>query len=111
MNTFAAASLVLAAALATTFTRPVAAATPLPGRAVLVVSCGAGHRPSQQAVADLIGSNNAHEVYAARNRLMTQVRSACRKAGIVQVAVVGRATDASVATATTLPASGPIAGN
>jgi len=109
MNTFAAASLVLAAALATTFTLPVAAATPPPGRAVLVVACG--QRPSQQAVADLIGSNNAHEVYAARNRLMTQVRSACRKAGIVQVAVVGRATDASVATATTLPASGPIAGN
>jgi hypothetical protein len=109
MNTYAAASLVLAAALASSVSMPVAAASPPAGHAVLVVSCG--QRPSQAAVAGLIGSNNTHEIYAARTRLMTQVRSACRKAGIAHVAVVGRATQTRVAAETTLPASGPIAGN
>jgi hypothetical protein len=108
MRTFTNAAFVLAAVVATAFTTP-AAATDLPfGRAVLVVPCGDGNRPSQRAVAELIGSNNAHEVYAARNRLMGQVRSACRKAGIIQVAVVGRATDAQVAVE--VAAAAPVAG-
>jgi len=111
MNTFAAASLALAAALATTVTMPVAAASPPPGHAVLVVSCGPGNRPSQRAVADLIGSNNPHQAYTTRTQLMAQVRSACRKPGTTQVAIVGRATEARVAAETNLPASGPIAGN
>jgi hypothetical protein len=110
MNTFA-ASLALAAALATTFTMPVAAASPPAGHAVLVVPCGPGNRPSQRAIAGLLGTNNAHEVYAGRNRVMAQVRSACRKAGIAQVAVVGRAPATRVAAEANLPASGPIAGN
>jgi hypothetical protein len=112
MNVLATASLVLAATLATTFTMPVAAAAPLPsGHAVLVVPCGPGNRPSQRAVAELLGTNNAHEVYAGRERLMAQVRNACRKAGIAQVAVVGRATETRVAAEATPTASAPIAGN
>ena len=111
MNTLAAASLVLAAALAATFT-PTAAAAGVPSnQPVLVVACGAGNRPSQRDVARLLGTNNAHEVYAGRSRVMAQVRSACRKAGIERVAVVGRASPTMVAVEPVAPASGPIAGN
>jgi hypothetical protein len=111
MNTLAAASFVLAA-LATTFTTPVAAAAALPSdHAVLVVSCGPGNRPSQRAVAELLGTNNAQEIYAGRNRLMAQVRSACRKAGTERVAVVGRESSTIVAVEPAAPVSKPIADN
>jgi hypothetical protein len=109
MNTLA-ASLVLATLLATSAPSAVAATDPT-GRAVLVVECGAGNRPSQRAVADLIGDNNSHRVYKARSLLMAQVRSACAKAGITQVALVGRPVAAPVAIGGAAPASRPIAGN
>jgi hypothetical protein len=111
MNTLATASLVLAAALATAFTLP-AAATPLPAdHAVLVVSCDADARLSQRAVAGLLDTNNGHAVYEGRNRLIAQVRRACRKAGIERVAIVGRETSTVVAVAPAAPASGSIADN
>jgi hypothetical protein len=110
MNTLAAASLVLAAALATTLPMPVVAAVPVSsGHAVLVVSCRPGARPSQRDIAALLGTNNGHEVYQGRDRLMTQVRSACRKAGIERVAITGREMSARVAVETA--ASRPIANN
>jgi hypothetical protein len=111
MNTLAAASLVLAAALAATFSMPVVAVAPVSsGHAVLVVSCSPGARPSQRDVAALLGTNNGHEIYEGRDRLMTQVRSACRKAGIERVAITGRGMSARVAVATAA-ASRPIADN
>jgi hypothetical protein len=111
MNTLAAACLALAAALASTFTMPVAAAALPADHAVLVVSCGPGNRPSQRAIAGLLGTNNSHEVYAGRERVMAQVRHACRKAGIAQVAVVGRASESRTTAEASAPAAGPIAGN
>lgn len=112
MNTFTAASLVLAAALAATAATPAANAASLPSdHAVLVVSCAPGNRPSQRAVAELLGTNNAHAVYAGRNRLMTQVRNACRKAGTERVALVGRETSTLVVVQPVAPVAKPIADN
>ena len=110
MNTLAAATLVLATLLAPA-TTTAAAATEATGHAVLVVKCEAGNRPTLRAVADLIGDNNSHQVYKARNQLMAQVRSACAKAGITQVAVVGPKTETVVAANPALTAAAPVAGN
>ena len=61
------------------------------------MSCADGSRPSLGEVADFLGSNNSHEVYAARGRLMKQVRHECGKAGVATVALVGRAVPTQVA--------------
>ena len=101
MNRLATTSIALAALLAAAS----AAADPIPAdRAVLIVPCSDGNRPSMQAVAEFLGTNNSSEVYAARGRIMAQVRSECGKANTTTVAVVGRKLESNaVVAANTAP--------
>lgn len=62
---------------------------PVPSAAsTLLVSCDNGSRPSQRDVGQLLETNNAGQAYAARGRLMAQVRRACHKEGVQQVALL-----------------------
>lgn len=110
MNT-SAAVLALSVVIATTFAAPAIATAGGPDQAVLVVSCTAGSRPSQGAVATFLGSNNALQVYTARGRLMAQVRSACHRPGVTQVKLVHAAIETRLAVKPGRAAAGTVAGN
>jgi hypothetical protein len=55
-----------------------------------VVDCGHRSLPSQQDVANWTGQSNFSQVYATRQRLMSEVGRACQQAGVGQVQLVQR---------------------
>jgi hypothetical protein len=91
MNRLVPAASLAVLLLAPAFAAPAAfAADASTGAATLVVACDASHRPGQRAIGDLLGIDNPREAYQARSRVMAQVRSACKRPGVVRVTVSGR---------------------
>lgn len=97
MNTTTSTTLALALLLAagSALARPSASDTPtaLPtvDATLHVFACGALTRPSQAEVAAWSGQTNQGQVYATRERLMTDVARLCKKPRVGQVHLVSRA--------------------
>jgi hypothetical protein len=86
---FTAAVVLAAVAAPVAAERPTPSLPPVTAQAVLYVAdCQHRALPNQREVGEWTGQHNLSQVYATRQRLMTQIGRACQQAGIEQVRVV-----------------------
>ena len=86
---FSAALVLAAIAAPAAAQKPTPSLPPVTAQAVLYVAdCQQRALPSQREVGEWTGQHNFSQVYATRQRLMSEIGRACQQSGVEQVRVV-----------------------